>query len=62
MRWPYVKVCSVCVCVWPSVLLPVVVSSGLMGVVDLLPLRRPHENAGLAGLFGQAVVDVRDNG
>lgn len=31
-------------------------------MVDLLPLRRPHEDAGLAGLFGQAVVDVGDDG
>lgn len=31
-------------------------------MVDLLPLRCPHEDAGLAGLFGQAVVDVGDDG
>lgn len=31
-------------------------------MVDLLPLCRPHEDASLAGLFGQAVVDIRDNG
>lgn len=31
-------------------------------MVDLLPLCRPHEDPGLAGLFGQAVVDVRNDG
>lgn len=49
-------------CVWPSVFLQVVVSSGLVGMVDLLPLCRPHEDTSLTGLFGQAVVDVRDDG
>ncbi len=31
-------------------------------MVDFLLLRGPHEDAGLARLFGQAVVDVRDDG
>lgn len=31
-------------------------------MVDLLPLSRPHEDPSLAGLFGQAIVDVRDDG
>ena len=31
-------------------------------MVDLLQLRCPHEDAGLAGLLGQAVVDIRDDG
>lgn len=33
-----------------------------MGVFYLLPLRCPHEDADLAGLFGQTVVDVGDDG
>lgn len=33
-----------------------------MGVVDLLPLTGPHEDPGLTGLFGQAVMDVSDDG
>lgn len=31
-------------------------------MVDLLSLRGPHDDTGLAGLFGQAVVDVGDDG
>lgn len=31
-------------------------------MVDLVHLRGPHEDAGLAGLLGQAVVDVGDDG
>lgn len=46
----------------PSVLLPVVVSSGEVRVVDLLSLHGPHKHARLACLFGQAVVDVGDDG
>lgn len=32
-----------------------------MDMVDLLPLRRPHEDPGLPGLFGETVVDVGDD-
>ena len=49
-------------CVSPCVFLPVVVPSDQVGMVDLLSLRRPHKDAGLAGLFGQAVVDIGDDG
>lgn len=31
-------------------------------MVDLVPLHRPQEDAGLAGLLSQAVVDVGDDG
>lgn len=31
-------------------------------MVDLVPLHCPHKDAGLAGLLGQAVVDVGDDG
>lgn len=31
-------------------------------MVDLVPLCGPHEHSSLAGLFGQAVVDVREDG
>jgi len=30
--------------------------------VNLLPLACPHEDAGFTSLFGEAVVDVRDDG
>lgn len=33
-----------------------------MRVAHLLPLIGPHEHAGLTGLFGEAVVDVWDDG
>lgn len=48
------------VCAWvgPSVFFPVVISSGQVRVVDLVLLSRPHEDASLAGLFGQPIVDV----
>lgn len=51
------------VCAWvgPSVFFPVVISSGQVRVVDLLLLSRPHEDASLAGLFGQPIVDVRQD-
>lgn len=45
----------------PRVFLPVVVASRQVRVVDLLLLRRADEGASLAGLLGEAVVDVRDN-
>lgn len=31
-------------------------------MVDLLFLHGPHKDAGLAGLLGEAVVDIRDYG
>lgn len=31
-------------------------------MVDLLSLHGPHKDASLAGLLGEAVVDVRDDG
>lgn len=46
----------------PRVFLPVVVSSCQVCVVDLLLLRCADKGASLAGLLGEAVVDVRDNG
>lgn len=48
----------VCACVGPSVFFPVEISSGQVQVVDLLLVSRPHEDARLAGLFGQPIVDV----
>lgn len=49
-------------CLSPRVFLPVVVSSRQVRVVDLLLLRCADEGARLAGLFGEAVVDVGDDG
>ena len=46
----------------PGVRLQVVVASGQVGVVDLVPLHGPQEHAGLACLLGQAVVDVCEDG
>lgn len=46
----------------PRLLLPVVVSSRQVRVVDLLLLRCADKGARLARLFGEAVVDVGDNG
>lgn len=48
-------------CVSPGVFLPVVVSPCQVCVVDLLFLWCADKGAGLAGLLGEAVVDVRDN-
>lgn len=46
----------------PSVLLPVVISSRLVRVAHLFSLSGPHKHPSLPRLFGEAVMDIGDNG
>lgn len=49
------------VCLLPSILLPVVISSCLVCVADLFPLSRFYKRPCLPCLLGEPVVKVRDD-
>lgn len=52
-------------CRWkalPCLLLPKVVSSGLVRMAHFVPVHGLHEDARFPCLFRQSIVDVRDDG